>query len=602
MSRSDDDDATLLTSKAKLPFLDDNQTLEGQERLQLLIGLEGAYSLVDLPARGTVTLGRGAECTVRLAHSSVSRVHATLSLGERCSIVDMGSSNGTRVAGHEIPQRIAVDIQAGDAIEIGAVSAMLRRAESASPPRGLLPHEYFKMRVEEECARRKRKGGTFTVLGIRAPVDTPTDAVIAALSNVLRAHDVLALHGPGGFEVLLDAAPEVTAGIIERVRIALLSRGVIAELFFGYYPKDGTTADELIGRARPSNVRTKAAPVALAGQASHAMEELRGLVARIAPSNLSVLIIGETGVGKEVMAQTVHRLSPRAQKTFLAISCAALPEPLLESELFGHERGAFTGASSAKKGLLETADGGTVFLDEIGELPQSTQVKLLRVLEERRITRLGGLVAKSLDVRFVAATNRDLEAEIQKGSFRSDLYYRLSGVVLHIPPLRERKTEIETLVKGFASHGRDTVFQISDDALSLLLAYPWPGNIRELRNVMERAAVLAGDRLIDLIHLPADKMLETMARGAKPMVDHEIRSIPPTWGVQNVTGDWPVLSETPLPTTLRGDIDAVERQRILSALETAGGNQTKAARSLGISRNTLIARLDRYGIVRPRKM
>jgi DNA-binding NtrC family response regulator len=295
---------------------------------------------------------------------------------------------------------------------------------------------------------------------------------------------------------------------------------------------------------------------------SSSMEVLQGLVTRVAKSNLSVLILGETGAGKEVLAARVHNLSPRAEKPFLKLNCAALAEQLLESELFGHERGAFTGAVQAKPGLLETADTGTIFLDEIGEMPLPLQAKLLRVLEDRQVLRVGALKPRTIDVRFVAATNRDLVAESAAGRFRQDLYFRLNGISLFLPPLRQRIAEIEPLALRFAS-GRT----FTDRARRALESYPWPGNVRELKNVIERAVVLSDREVLDAEDLGL-----------------EAPKAPP--------------AEAGL---LKDDVDALEQRRILDVLAQCEGNQTKAAKMLGISRGTLITRMEKFGVARPRK-
>jgi len=319
---------------------------------------------------------------------------------------------------------------------------------------------------------------------------------------------------------------------------------------------------------------------ALAGQS--VMERLRKLVERVAGSSISVLILGETGVGKEVMAETVHRLSARSARPFLRLNSAGLSESLLESELFGHERGAFTGAVGAKPGLLESADGGTVFLDEVGELSLSVQARLLRVIEERRVLRVGGLKSRPIDVRFVAATNRDLEAAVARGLFRQDLFFRLNGVALMIPPLRERLDEIEGLARAFIARvcregGSARPIDLTPKALELLQRYSWPGNIRELRNVIERAVLLCSGGKIRAEDLPIEEMVRTLTPPR--------RTTPPPDG----------------PQALRRQLDVHEFQRIVDALEHCAGNQTKAARLLGISRGTLIARIEAFGLPRPRK-
>jgi two-component system, NtrC family, response regulator AtoC len=334
----------------------------------------------------------------------------------------------------------------------------------------------------------------------------------------------------------------------------------------------------------------------------------------------------------------------------LRLNCAALSEQLLESELFGHERGAFTGAIVAKPGLLETAHGGTVFLDELGEMPLSTQVKLLRVLEDRQVQRVGSVKPKPIDVRFVAATNRDLEEEIMAGRFRQDLYFRLNGIAVTIPPLRERTDEIEGLALAFIRHAcqkaqRDDIPLLSSQALGLLKGYTWPGNIRELRNVIERAVLLSTEGVILPEHLPVDKMGATVSapssswgaasqdamrflqrpaplRVPRPSMN-AVTLPPPPMGTMGFGPGTPLPqpvirnampgSTAPLPPPVYEDDEARatirqprgrdegERDRILLALERCAGNQTKAARLLGISRRTLVARLEEYNLPRPRK-
>ncbi len=314
------------------------------------------------------------------------------------------------------------------------------------------------------------------------------------------------------------------------------------------------------------------------------MQSLHRLVEQIAGSRIGVLLLGETGVGKDVFARAVHRASPRAAGPFVELNCAALTETLLESELFGHEKGSFTHATSAKAGLIETAEGGTLLLDEIGDMPLTTQVKLLRVIEDSQLRRVGGLQARSIDVRFVAATNRDLEAQIARGAFRSDLFFRLNGVTIVIPPLRERLEEIEPLSKAFISGAGSWDGQqptLAPEALELMKAYSWPGNVRELKHMIERAVLLCGGGPIRIEHLPAEKMRANVMTGHSP--------------------ERPRASELPAKIHPRRSKEE-EQQWIMQALERMGGNQTLAAQLLGISRRTLVNRLNDYKQVhRPRK-
>lgn len=304
------------------------------------------------------------------------------------------------------------------------------------------------------------------------------------------------------------------------------------------------------------------------------IDEVPDVVRTIAASSTSVLVLGETGVGKEVLSRSIHRLSDR-RGPLLCINCGAIPEALLESELFGHQKGSFTGAATQKIGLLEAADGGTVFLDEIGELSPLLQVKLLRVLESGEIMRVGAVQPIALDVRFISATHRNLSTEIANGRFRADLYYRLDGVSLKIPPLRDRPGQIIPLALHFIATmhtGRAHKSLATTAFLARLEAHDWPGNVRELKATVERAVLLANGR--DL--MPAHVMFSNRAPS------HAIST-----GPANV-----VVTDSP------DELD--ERARIITALEAYAGNQTRAARSLGVSRATLVTKLARYRIPRPR--
>ncbi|MBX7080523.1 MAG: sigma 54-interacting transcriptional regulator [Nannocystaceae bacterium] len=411
---------------------------------------DAGASYVPLPPAGALRIGRGEDVDVRIDHESVSRRHAVLTVGPPWLIEDLGSSNGTKVAGIRLAPHVATAVAPGDPIELGTITLLLQAP---------------------------------------APRDAP-------------------------------------------VRVA--------------------------GRSLPASA---------------------ALLPKVATSDINVLLLGETGVGKEVMARRIHEASRRADGPLVAINCGAVPENLIESELFGHEAGAFTGASKTKPGLLESAAGGTLFLDEVGELPAAAQVKLLRVLEDRKVQRVGSVTARVLDVRFVAATHRDLRVDVAAGRFRQDLYYRLSGITLAIAPLRERLGELPALVEQFvqqaaARMGTDAP-AIAPATITALRAHPWPGNIRELRNVIDRAMVLCDTPML----LPS----------------HVVLDEPPS------TPDAPAVAAAPSAPPAAPTPENDERARILAALQQCAGNQTRAAELLGIARKTLGLKMDALGIPRPQK-
>lgn len=302
---------------------------------------------------------------------------------------------------------------------------------------------------------------------------------------------------------------------------------------------------------------------------SDSMRSVFDLVAQVAPSDATVLITGESGTGKELVASEIHRGSRRSSGPFIKVNCAALPESIIESELFGHERGAFTGAVAQRKGRFELAHGGTLFLDEIGELSPQVQVKLLRVLQEREIERIGGTSTLKVDVRVIAATNRRLEDELGSGRFREDLYYRLNVFPIRVPPLRERKSDIILLADHFAEKyakkNEKIVKRISTPAIDLLSSYHWPGNVRELENCIERAVILTSDMVIHAYHLP-----------------------PSLQSAQS--------TNTEPTTTLDAAISRLEKELILEALKIAGGNMASAARKLGITERQMGLRVRHYAI------
>ncbi|MCU0971754.1 MAG: sigma 54-interacting transcriptional regulator [Gammaproteobacteria bacterium] len=578
-------------------------------RLQLVIVGAGTIIRHPLPEAGDVSVGRSAQCDVSVDEPSVSRRHAVIHVGPPLTIEDLDSANGTRARGAPVVPGRAVPLEVGEAAELGALLLTVQQVKAAAPPRRVWTHGHFEVRLEEEVTRAGLHAGTLAVARVHCDRGAPPRLVQEALASLLAPTDVVGCYGPLEYEViLLDAREADAEATARRLTAGLAARGLAGRVGIACYPRDGRDPYSLAERAC-AGARGEAVTAAPPGVivADPAMRQLYRLVERVAAGTISVLILGETGVGKEVVAEAVHRLSPRARAPFLRLSCAALSETLLESELFGHERGAFTGAVQAKPGLLETAQGGTVFLDEVGELPLPTQVKLLRVLEERQVLRVGALKPRPIDVRFISATNRDLEAEVARGACRQDLFFRLNGFALLVPPLRDRVSEIAPLVGAFAARaardsGLPTPVVVSPEAQGCLERYCWPGNIRELRNVVERAVLLADGEVIRPEHLPLEKMGAMLVTPASPHPDDR----PPRVAVAPAPRGAAPGSAPPPPTGPFPGVDPrlaadPEYCRIMDALARCAGNQTQAAHLLGIARRNLVYRLDKYGIARPRQ-
>jgi len=439
--------------------------------------------------------------------------------------------------------------------------------------------------VEDEEAQRKVLAGFLKKRGLEVIAAGSVDEALtlAAARIVDVAITDLKMPGKGGLE-LLDGLrrlnpeiPVIVATAFGTVKSAVdaMKRGAADYLT---KPIDLDELEVLLARtlerrALESEVRELRRELGsrhrLAGLTTDnsRMAQALSIAARAATSRATVLIRGESGTGKELMARAIHQASPRARQPFVAVNAAALPETLVESELFGHERGAFTGAERERRGRFENADGGTLFLDEIGDLPRGTQVKLLRVLQDQCFQRLGGSREICVDVRLVAATNRDLEAAVRSGDFREDLYYRLNVVSIELPPLRERKEDIpaliDTFLRRFAQESGTGVEGVSREAMDRLLKHSFPGNVRELENLIHRAVVLCRGRMITTAELPLH-LTDLRAEGEVP--------------------------QGSLPERLA----TFERRLLLEAMDAAGGVQTRAARALGISERHLRYRLRKY--------
>jgi two-component system, NtrC family, response regulator AtoC len=558
---------------------------DGDGGRQLLVMGPDVSACIDLPEEGQVRIGRAEDADVRIVDPLASRNHARLLVGPTIEIEDLDSANGTLVGGKRLVPRQPLPLGPGDSISIGGTILVVQQGGRRPRTRRVWSNGYLEGRLIEECARAEKGRGSFALLRVHLDSTAIADAERILLA-ALRIGDVLASYGPHDYHVLLvdTGGPEAQA-LAADIGRRLSEAGIANRCVAALYPADGATPGALVGHGcatAGATVDVAASGAAGVIVADARMKELYALAERAAAGMINVLILGETGVGKEVLADFIHQRSARRGRPFLSVNCAALAESLLESELFGHEKGAFTGAGQAKVGLLEAADGGTLFLDEVGETSLQLQAKLLRALETRQVLRVGATRPRAVDVRFLAATNRDLEEEVAAKTFRQDLYFRLNGISVMIPPLRERADEIEPLAKLFlgsiAEGLRRSPPRISPEALGWLRAYPWPGNIRELRNVMERALLFCSGDEIGLKDLPSEKR-------QRPSL------APPTGAAPS--------NNVPLPWTAQAARDA-ERQAIIEALARCAGNQTRAAELLGIPRRTFCTRMKEYNLPRPR--
>jgi two-component system response regulator AtoC len=580
-------DVTLASAELAVP---------GIERRHLLVFSGSSSWLYQLPMTGTVVIGRSEAADLRIDDASVSRQHAVLKLdGDRISISDLGSQNRTFVNDVQISGE--QELHANDIITIHKTTLILHTAATASATAVILEMPAFRQRLEDEIDRAVRYERTFSVLCLvwTKPV-LERRQLQRMVAEQLRRIDAAAWSETTLYVLLAEASADESLSIAARVRTRLDATAL--RMGHASCPDDGYDVDALLASAH--NAALGAEPGVVGGTsrafqtltignerviiADPAVARLYALIERLAPVDLPVLITGETGCGKELVATAIHAFSRRRAKQLISLNCAAIQETLVESELFGHEKGAFSGAVSTKTGLLEAASGSTLFLDEVGELAPSTQAKLLRVLESHRMTRVGDVREREIDVRIVAATNRDLEGDVASGKFRQDLFFRLSAATLHLPPLRQRPRDLPLLASAFLDNacrraGR-TMMTISDNAMTALLAHAWPGNVRELKNLM---LYVAAAHPADV--LTAEHVAERLSR-AKPGPVVERAATP--------TGD---AKFRPIADELR----ELEVTRMKEALESTNGNQTRAASLLTMPVRTFFEKAKLYGITPKKK-
>lgn len=573
----------------------------GSGAMSLVVYHRDGAEAATLRAGEQLVLGRVGPADLVVPDRSLSRQHARFWIEDGAvHVEDLGSTNGTWIDGESI-ERAA--IRPGQIVTLGTTSAVIQSL-AHRPRMGLDGHDHFVAALDDELVRARFHSRQLSLMMIRprAPgshVSSWVDRVRAAVRPV----DRVALYSADTVELLLHEAGAEQAVALARTLMSDDEHGLA--LAICTFPGAATTSHSLVDRClqqlrnavQKGEVcvasSTGATPVDEGGSSriiaeSKAMRDTLTMARRLARGHIPVLLQGETGTGKEVLSRYIHDQGPRAGQAMIAVNCAAIPPHLVESTLFGHEKGAFTGATAVRKGVFEAADGGTVLLDEIGELPSDAQAALLRVLETRTITRVGATKEIAVDVRIMAATHRDLDEMSRTGAFREDLLYRLNAFVLEIPPLRERREEIPALARHFlaqanASNGR-AITDLAPDTLAALRRYPWPGNIRELRNIIERAVVIAEHDLITLADL--SRRIEDNAARAEPDSESSEEAPP--------SADREILRHT--AETFRACMERLEANVIVEALEEAHGNQTEAARLLDMPRRTLVHKIKVLGI------
>ena len=563
----------------------------------LLVIDDSSARRFPLPHDGVLVLGRAHDADVRIDTLAVSRKHAKIIVTAGAArVVDLGSRNGTLVNGERVVgSRL---LASGDVVAVGSTTLVLRR-EPRVTDGAAIDVGRLRVRLEEELARAADYGRPLALAVITPGKAADHHAVAAHAIGALRRMDVVACDGTSELVVVLpELGGEAARAACVEVLAAIASTTSEARGGVATYPGDGCDAETLFSGARAAAAMSAPGAMTSAADAAvhftirnativvadPAMIRVFELIRRLARTDLPVLVLGETGVGKENAAAALHDWSARTSKPLVTLNCAAIPEALVESELFGHEKGAFSDARTAKPGLLEQASGGTVFLDEVGELPLAVQAKLLRALEAKRITRLGDVREREVDFRVVAATNRDLEAEVAAGRFRRDLLFRLGAAIVELPPLRHRPREISILARLFlaqasARAGRAPL-DLSETALARLAAYAFPGNVRELKNAMDFAAATVDGSVVELRALP-DRIAGRTSSSSSTQSSGDTDS----------AAD-PMRRFRPLADEMR----ELERTRMVEALEATGGVQARAAELLAMPIRTFSFKLKQHGL------
>lgn len=578
----------------------------------LIIYHRDGTRLVPIAGNRSVIVGRGPPSDIIFEERSLSRRHARFELiNDELWVFDLASTNGTMVNGERVDRaRVAM----GDEVTLGVLTAAAHRPPQGEREEALDGHDEFMRLLERELPRARFTARPSALILVRAAEPAQLSRWVPRVRELLRPFDRAGLYGRSAIEILLpDATSDYAMRIAEQITA---SGGEGPDLCCGVamLVADGASADEVFEaalRALRGTGPTKAARPAsdFTGLTwsdpqnqqdviaeSAVMQDVLRIVRRVANAVVPVLIRGETGTGKELIARAIHDGGARAAKRVCTVNCGAIPAQLLESTLFGHAKGAFTGADSDSKGVFRAAEGGTVFLDELGELSPSAQVALLRVLEAKTVTPVGSTDEVSVDVRVVAATHRDLEQMCEAGEFRWDLFYRLDVMSIELPALRDRVEDIRPLVRRFLRSASEAngfdIATIEEPALRILERYTWRGNVRELRNVIERAVVICQDDAITVADLP--RRLTSASDSAELIAATRAPSAPPPASSSPAL----VREEDDVTRDLRTRLALFEARAIVEALDATEGNQTEAAKQLGLPRRTLLNKMKSLAIKR----
>jgi DNA-binding NtrC family response regulator len=562
-------------------------------RFSLLIYHRDGAEIVPLHEGQSLVLGRARPADVAIRDGSLSRQHGRFTLSDGTLWVeDLGSTNGTLINGKRISGRSRV--KPSDDVRLGAVTVAVHvLTPEEGGVQGLESHDRVVAKLEDEVQRAHAFHRTVAVLMVRAAERKRghLSRWSQRVRQLIRPVDSIALYdSTSALIVLVESNREDAARLADAIVLGQVKDEPRLVCGIATFPESAGSTDELLEVVRlAARQATERAPIRVAGASrdeasrdeekpvvcSAKMVEIFRTAQRIAEASSPVLIYGETGTGKEVLARAIHQWS-RRRGPLRCINCAAIPAQLVESALFGHERGAFTGADRQAKGLFEEADNGSVLLDEIGELSSAAQATLLRVIETKRVCRVGSSKEIPVDVRVLAATHRDLERMCEAGTFRTDLFYRLNTIVFRIPPLRERPEEIEPLVQLFVKQAnrenRCRVRQVAPEALRLLSRYGWPGNVRELHNIIERAVLIAQDETIAV-----DDLSERVRQRAAPAA--------PAAQAPEEDG-----------ASIKDKLRRYEADLLLEALEANGWNQTRTAEALGMPLRTLVHKMRTFGL------